>query len=162
MNQQTQTENIYNAHWYGPFATDCLEEVPATCVLYMLTGTHGQYGRNVPLYIGKTERNISTRIAEHEKSWLRNEPDPVSVYAAEIGSFTNWEQNWQMEEYVPLESTIICAVESLLIYAHQPVYNSRSKLSADDLARVARVFNTGRRSTLLPEVSGKYYFWDPQ
>ena len=69
----------FDVHWDGPFDPEALENVHGDSVLYMVTGTHGLYGRNVPLYIGKTERSIVSRLAEH--SWIWNEPDPVKIYA---------------------------------------------------------------------------------
>ena len=117
----------------------------------MICGTHGLYGRNVPLYIGKTEQSIQTRISQH--SWLNEEPDPVKIYTGCIGEFFSWKKYYEIEEYPPLSTRVIEQVESLLIYAHQPVYNNKSKLGNNRFESHMLVFNTGRRSTLYPEVS---------
>lgn len=146
----------YDVCWYGPYEYDpdndvLLPEIHVNNVLYMICGTHGLYGRNVPLYIGKTEQSIFTRISQH--SWLSEEPDPVKIYTACIGEFASWKNNLEVEEYPPLATRIIEQVESLLIYVHQPVYNSKSKLGNNRFDSHMSLFNTGRRGTLYPEVS---------
>ena len=157
-------ERIFDVFWEGPFDDDNLDD-DANCVIYMICGTHGLYGRNVPLYIGKTgtgsgkdQRTVKKRIAEHKASWINSEPDPVKIYTASISEFKSWDFNSKKKEYSPPDDvSIIDAVEALLIYSHQPVYNQRSKLSPNDASATLRLFNTGRRSSLYPEVSGKYY-----
>lgn len=156
MNNELKNKIIYEVYWYGPYDPDCLENVHPNNVLYMICGTYGLYGRNVPLYIGKTERSIQARLNEHH-TWIEDEPDPVKVYTAVIGKFLSWSHNSNIEEYPPLDRSVIEAAESLLIYSHQPVYNQRSKARADQLFREIRLFNTGHRSTLYPEISGRYY-----
>jgi|JI6StandDraft_1071083.scaffolds.fasta_scaffold155788_1 hypothetical protein len=146
----------YDVYWSGPYEYDpdndvLLPEIHANHVLYMICGTHGLYGRNVPLYIGKTEQSIHTRISQH--SWLSEEPDPVKIYTACMGEFVSWMTNFEVQEYPPLSTRIIEQVESLLIFAHQPVYNSRSKLGKNRYDSHVSIFNTGRRGTLYPEVS---------
>ena len=150
-------EDVFDVFWEGPKTLDELSSngVHENFVIYMICGTHGLYGRNVPLYIGKTDRGIAQRISEHH--WLEYEPDPVSVYVAAIGAFTDWATTEKTEEYPPPDIDTIKAVEQLLIYAHQPVYNQRSKLSINDKAAKIRIFNTGRRATLFPELSGLYW-----
>ena len=126
MNNELKNEIIYEVYWYGPYDPDSLEDVHSNNVLYMICGTHGLYGRNVPLYIGKTERSIQARLNEH-RTWIEDEPDPVKVYTAVIGKFMSWLHNSSIVEYLPLDRSVIEAVESLLIYSHQPVYNQPQK-----------------------------------
>lgn len=148
----------YDVHWYGPHPSDSVEILDdRNLVLYMLCGTHGMYGKSVPLYIGKTLRTVSARMKEH--SWIANEPDPVQVYAAAISrNFARWDEIQNDDEYPPPENATVERIESLLIYAHQPVYNSRSKGHIGTEIEDFVIFNTGRRSTLLPEVSTMYWY----
>ncbi len=147
----------YDVHWDGPYGPDELGEVDANYVLYMICGTHGLYGRNVPLYVGKTQREVSKRLREHK--WIDNEPDPVTIYIACIGEFFSWEKNSAMEEYPPPSGRVIDAIEALLIIAHQCAYNTRSKCKESIGDLDVHIFNTGRRATLFPEVSSR--FWVP-
>lgn len=113
------------------------------------------YGKNVPLYIGQTNEGIGVRISQHNKNWLEDEPDPVQIYTACIGKLHSWEHNSTQEEYAKgaLEDHVISEIESLLIYVHQPVYNRQCKQGSIKFKEHITVFNTGRRSTLYPEVS---------
>ena len=83
----------------------------------------------------------------------------VKVYVASVGKFESWEKAGHYEIYEALGSNTIKKVESILIFAHQPVYNIRSKKNAEDAKKI-RVFNTGRLGSLMPEISGLYYFGD--
>ena len=146
----------YDVCWYGPYDYDPesgvrLPDIHTNNVLYMICGTHGLYGRSVPLYIGKTEQGIRERIAQHK--WISEEPDPVKIYTACIGEFLSWKENMTIEEYPPLDSRLIEEIESLLIYVHQPVYNHRSKYGGSRFSFHLTVFNTGHRGPLYPEVS---------
>jgi len=147
-----------NVHWYGPHSIEDAEKLDdPNLVLYMICGTHGTYGKSVPLYIGKTYRTVSQRLGEH--AWIENEPDPVQVYAAAISKpFQAWNEIENDVEYLAPENRIIEEVESLIIYSHQPVYNTRSKGGAQNLGGDLVIFNTGRRSTLLPEISSMYWY----
>ena len=148
----------FEVAWYGPFDDAAHEDLAdRNLVLYMITGTHGLYGKNVPLYIGKTLQGVPTRIGQHE--WIEWEPDPVKIYAAAISpSFSNWSEVENITSYEPQPDSTICEIESLLIYAHQPVYNARSKGGQQASSRQIHLFNTGRRSSLYPEVSSLYWY----
>lgn len=148
----------FNVHWYGPYSFDDAGELDdQNLVLYMICGTHGIYGKSVPLYIGKTTRTPSKRLGEHK--WIGHEPDPVQVYAAAISKpFQAWHEIEHDEAYPAPENSIIDEVESLIIFAHQPVYNSRSKGGTQTPSNDLVIFNTGHRSTLLPEISSMYWY----
>ena len=70
------TEKEFDVYWEGPFGVDEFVEAKEEdhefeyAVLYMLCGTHGLYGRHVPLYIGRSDRGIQRRILQHKKIWL--------------------------------------------------------------------------------------------
>ena len=77
-------------------------------------------------------------------------------YAAAICEFSNWEELELPNKYErPKEKEIITAVEALLIYAHCPAYNTNFRTRLNNrLCNTIRLFNTGQRATLYPEVSG--------
>jgi hypothetical protein len=149
-------ETLYDVYWEGPFTLDNISETQENHVLYMICGFHLLYGQNIPLYIGKTERAILQRIKEHEKSWLYRQTTTVQIYVASIGEFSSWNNRNNMSEYIKSTSDIISKVEQLLIYAHQPVFNSSSKNKIDSDIAELRLFNTGKRHCLLPEISSLF------
>ncbi len=152
-------ELIFDIHWYGPYKKEELGTKDRTyCVLYSIYGTHPTYGPNVLLYIGRTEMDVLERLRQHE-DWLNDERDPVSVYIAAVGRFESWAKARATKDYPPPAIDTVKAVEALLIYAHQPAYNSQSKQNAQS-AKNLRLFNSGRYGGLLPEVSGRYYLGD--
>ena len=148
----------FNVHWYGPHSVEDARKLDdPNLVLYMICGTHGIYGKSVPLYIGKTNRTVSQRLSEHK--WIEHEPDPVQLYAAAISKpFQAWNEIANDEEYPVPDDQIIGEVEALTIFAHQPVYNERCKGGTQLLDHDVVIFNTGRRSTLLPEISSMYWY----
>jgi hypothetical protein len=160
----TQQETLhYDVTWYGPYEYDPENDVDLpgiheNNVLYMICGTHGLYGKNVPLYIGKTIQGVNSRIPQH--SWIAEEPDPVKVYTACIGEFISWDHNSKIDAYPPLSNSIITQIEALLIYVHQPVYNRQAKQGNIRFDSHISVFNTGRRSTLYPEISTRRWIGD--
>lgn len=154
-------EKLYDVYWEGPWKIS--DAKPASGhVLYQLVGTHCLYGPNQLLYIGQTQReNFGARLAEHIRVWAAKESDEVQVCLGSVGEFSDW-ATWNAstsERYdtVPRPDAIT-AIESLLIYAHQPAYNSREKVRIRPLSTEhLRVFNTGVFRRLLPEVSTRRY-----
>jgi hypothetical protein len=141
----TVEERVINVHWEGPFPLQGKERrTEEGHVIYQLYGSHHLYGRNVLLYIGITKRgNVSPRLAEHR--WTSEEYDQMTVYLGSIGEFSTWKE-WEEdkeETYEMADEETIKKVESLLIHAHQPVYNQRSKMGQ-----------------LFPEVSYRYFVDD--
>ena len=163
-------EVVINVHWEGPFEWEERKDrikgrIKDGHVLYQIYGLHHLYGRDVLLYIGSSvgkgsERDINTRLKEHSE-WIEWEPDKVKIYLGSLGRFSNW-KDWEEDEeetYGRADLKLVEMVEALLIYANQPCYNSRNKVSANQ-ARNIRIFNTGRYGQLLPEVSYWYYEGD--
>lgn len=148
---------IYDVHWQGPYSYEEFEELEhdPSLVLYSIYSTHPLYGRDVLVYIGKTLQGAKTRMSQHAW-WAKNESNPVIIYAASIGEFTTWEKWETIEEYPPISDSIISYIEELLIYSHQPAYNSRSINSVREGDNI-RVMNTGKYGSLLPELSSLYY-----
>ncbi|WP_439413072.1 hypothetical protein [Enterobacter ludwigii] len=60
-------------------------------------------------------------------------------------------------DYGVIDGTLLNAIEALLIYAHQPAYNSREKCQPIFSGYNFRVFNTYRRKALMPEISTLFY-----
>jgi len=152
-------ERIFDVYWEGPYKWEEYKKSPLDShVLYALYGTHPAYGQDVLLYIGKTERNVGVRLSEHAY-WIEDECDQTNVRVASLGEIESWE-GWDEEDrYKRAKDPDIEAVEALLIYAHQPAYNTKNKEGLK-ISRGIRVFNTGKFGSLLPEVSHRYYSED--
>jgi hypothetical protein len=146
-------EDLYEVFWDGPY--DCDEDNACAKdkakVLYQIYGSHHLYGRDVLLYIGRTERTPFKRILEHEE-WIQDEYDKMTVRYGSIREFGGWKNK---KPYL-VEASFVKKVEALLIYANQPAYNSRNKTDAE-IAKGIRIFNSGKLGHLLPEVSYKYF-----
>lgn len=163
MCNSNQAIKIYDVYWEGPYSLDAImQDRDRTIVkewhcLYQIYGDHPTYGRDVLLYIGKTERDAKERVSEHY-SRFSNQCDEVKVFLASFGEFTRWHE-MRKGNYDPVskDNTELNAIESLLIYAHQPAYNSKSLTSPTFEGQVFRVFNTGRRKSLMPEISTQFY-----
>lgn len=152
-------EKIYEVCWDGPYTKDTLDEISEEdnnkYVLYKVYGSHPVYGNNVLLYIGMTGRGIKKRLVEHDY-WMDEERfGPSKIYVASIGEFSDWESSNKIDIFNSPSREIIEQVESLLIYSHQPVHNSKSRDSAKN-AKEIRIFNTGKYGHLMPEVSGLF------
>jgi len=146
-------EMILDVYWEGPYKWDERAKVSGSHnVLYALYGQHHVYGRHSLLYIGRTS-NIEDRLDTHDK-WVAYEYDDVELRVASIGKFQGWDAWNKPGNYPPAEEKWVADVESLLILAHQPSYNSKDKGGAG--LRDLRIFNTGRPGPLLPEVSSLY------
>lgn len=124
-----EKERIFDVHWYGPYSLKKLEGKVGedkNFALYAVYGTHPLYGQNVLLYIGMTTQSLRERIDQHN-SWISEQADPVSVYAAAIAPFETWAAARASDNYPRPHPTDIKAIEALLIFAHQPAYNLMSK-----------------------------------
>ncbi|EAA5259355.1 hypothetical protein DP804_23205 [Salmonella enterica subsp. enterica] len=83
--------------------------------------------------------------------------EDVKLFIGSYGVFDNWEIRRSIVKYEDVDSNTLDVIESLLIYAHQPSYNS-SKLCRNDFKNYRlRLFNTGKRKALLPEISTEYW-----
>jgi len=149
-------ERTFDVYWEGPFSIEQVQsETDSNHALYAVYSTHQVYGRNVLVYIGMTEQELRERIKQHAP-WLDLECDPVQVYAASIGPFTTWKAADRATDYPKPPREDILAIEALLVFAHQPAYNTSAKHSALQ-SKNLRIFNTGRFGSLFPEVSGRYF-----
>ena len=152
---ELEKEDFVRLNWVGPFSygEDGLDEslldrfgpkgkkkklakLLEKPGLYMILGDHPVHGPRSLLYIGETD-SFQTRFEGHHV-WVKDEWR-VEVYLAELE--------------VPQRRK---DVESLLIYAHSPVYNSRSVVNPPKFLPHLRVWNEGRYWKLLPEVSSQH------
>lgn len=168
MNQEkNEAVPIIDAYWEGPYSSINIgenQDLEGHC-LYQIYGTHPVYGANTLLYIGRTNRKkIYTRLKEH--SWIDAQSDECQIFVASCGYFMGWDK-WhedKRERYEPYQcdSILLSAIESLLIYAHQPSYNSANLKSTSFAKLPFRLFNSGRRAMLNPEISTQFYSDSPQ
>lgn len=153
---------IIDIYWEGPYTIDNINEAQKSAhCLYQVYGPHPVYGTSTLLYIGKTEaQTIDKRIKQH--SWISNQADKCNIYVATCALFSNW-KNWggddrkRYEKFEEINGITISNLESLLIYAHQPSYNSQSLKSTGFAKKAFRIFNSGTRVLLLPEISTQFY-----
>lgn len=152
---------IYDIYWEGPYTLDELNKKDNELIihnghcLYQIYGDHPCYGRDVLLYIGKT-KNMTNRLWQHYNKYS-SECESVKVFIGSCGMFESWEERWEIEKYGPIGEHIVDAIESLLIHAHKPAYNSSKLLSIHFNDLNLRVFNTNKRKSLIPELSTTYY-----
>ncbi len=150
-------EVSYDIYWEGPYDWDTRKgKAKSHHVLYQLYGQHPIYGRDVLLYIAMT-KDGAERLEQHEQ-WIRDECDKMTFRLGSLGEFTSWEEWNKPGDYRKKERDIVQQVEALLIYAHQPAYDSSNKSSAKDISEGIRIFNSGHFGQLLPELSYRYYF----
>jgi hypothetical protein len=148
-----ERELIVDVYWDGPFKWEKRQnELKENHVIYTMYGQHLVYGPYSLLYIGRTS-DIATRLYDHNK-WVAYEYDKVELRCASIGYFQGWEEWENQEDYAKADTDLVADVESLLIFAHQPAYNTKGKVMTR--AKELRIFNTGHLGPLLPEVSSLY------
>ena len=144
--QHDARERHVKLHWEGPFllrdgklVSHPLEPYPIPNGgggLYMIHGLNPLSNNSCLLYIGLTER-FGKRIADHG-DWLGRE--------------------WRVEVYlasVP-DPDLRADLEALLIYSHQPQYNSRDHSRCRNFTAPLRIWNVGRFWGLHPEVSSRH------
>jgi hypothetical protein len=112
---------IIHLLWQGPLTIEEALKLSSTSDygLYQIYGTHSVTGPNTLLYVGQAnDRNFSRRLADHEKVWLRWEPDPVRIYVGRIadplGSPLS-DEGW---------ADMITRAEAVTIYFVGPAYNN--------------------------------------
>lgn len=152
-------EPIYDVLWDGPFVYE-KERINGTVkkehVLYQLYGRHPLYGSDHLLYIGRTNRGAD-RLREHD-NWIQYEQDNYHIRLASVGVFSSW-RHWESDGWEPyaLDQGInLESIESLLIHANQPCYNTSSKNTITVNGHFT-IFNTGHFGEILPESSTRRY-----
>ena len=155
---ELEEEEFVRLNWVGPFSygedglaeslldrfgpsgkKKKLDAILNKSGLYTILGDHALHGPRSLLYIGETE-SFKQRFLEHD-SWV-SEEDRVEVYVAKL------KEPQRRKD-----------VESLLIYAHSPIYNSRNVAEPPKLKPHLRVWNEGRYWKLFPEVSSQHEWY---
>jgi len=145
---------VIHVDWEGPYNSETIYELNdegSDYGIYQIYGTHGIYGTDVLLYIGKADQQtFFTRLKQHK--WVGFDPDAegVKIYVGRLaGAKTPSSHDWSRE---------IDLVEKLLIYSHSPAYNTQNLNSIpDEACKFIHVLNWGKHRELLPEVSGARY-----
>lgn len=141
---------IINLLWSGPekINSDNFKEAfKDKKGIYQIYGTHPIYGRNVLLYIGRTNVSFKTRLEKHDLDWIIYEYDEVQIYTGEIVN----------DEGVPQDDPeSIINAESLLIYFSAPAYNSQGLIELKKGEDVI-LLNFGKIGSIPCEVSTFWY-----
>ena len=134
-------ETTVHVIWEGPLSPNdvaALQDGTRDRGVYAIYGPHNVYGQSALLYIGKAERPFGIRIPEH--GWHQYER--ASEIQIHVGRFA----------VAPGQPSVpVGSVESLLIYAHGPAYNSSSVQDPppDSPLRELRILKWGSASSLL-------------
>ncbi|MBU1537996.1 hypothetical protein KKF84_21970 [Myxococcota bacterium] len=171
MSDQLRERDIYAIEWCGPISWEqALAEENIGKLLYCIYGNHPVYGGSTLLCIGMTIGTLGAKMRDH-KRWVGYESASFEVRYGKVYDFTCWDC------FLPEKNDVGCAllldeteapeeferilldIESLLIFAHQPAYNSESlkTFRNPDI----RLFNFRNVGKLLPEVGGRYYHNGP-
>lgn len=139
--------------WEGPFDLKQVERInneDRDYGVYQIYGHHPLYGSSVLLYIGQAQvQTFGKRISQQE--WKnRSDPDNMQVYVGRLAGRNKITSDaW---------NTLIEQTEKLLIYAHQPAFNTQStkSLPEEDVLE-NRIYNWYSHRDLFPEVSGRRF-----
>jgi hypothetical protein len=135
-------------NWDGPLSVSQASELKSSedYGLYQYYGDHPVYGSGVLLYIGKVTRQpFGARLNQH--NWHNWIPSETEIYVGRICSDTQME-NSEWESMIDIS-------EKIQIYAHSPAFNTSNLNKIGHHNNDVRVFNWGKRKSLLPEVSIK-------
>lgn len=144
-----------NILWEGPFKLNeliSLNDESKDYGIYQIYGGHPVYGTNVLLYIGKAaKQTFCERI--NQEGWDGNKnAKSLNIYIGRMTGKTPTNELWCKE---------IGIAEKLLIYAHEPAFNSQNiKFIPEDDVKDIHIFNWGCYCDLMPEVSGKRWTRD--
>lgn len=162
---------IVDIYWEGPFSghkevkiyvNDDARGKETDYFFYQIYGNHQVYGKDVLLYIGLSNNGSTGVVDRLEKhaAWISKLPSEVTIYIGSFGKFTEWVEWHKKRFYTESDNPDVLKpnfIESLLIFAHQPCVNSASKASPSFGTKAFRIFNTGRKQSLFPEISTQYY-----
>ena len=115
-------------------------------VLYQLYGDSHLYGRDVLLYIGKTNRKVEERLSEHIKSVFGF----VNNLSISVGKIINY----------PVESLEV--PESILIANHKPSFNKEYIHLLADGATDSKIIIINNGHCLSLKSSCTNYWWVKQ
>jgi len=172
---------IIDIYWEGPFENFenvskyvCTDErgLKTDYFFYQIYGEHAIYGKDVLLYIGMSENGkdvnkeegIVSRLKNHNDNWTGGLCSEIKIYIGSYGHFRDWcfwrnkEENLYYKKPLHVDGNPeIPEIEALLIYAHKPAFNCASIRNIKIVKTKFHIFNTGRRRSLFPEISTRYY-----
>ena len=144
---------LVELEWFGPFyfqenrfnpfpsahlPEGGIEELADQSGIYIVIGEHAIHGSQALLYIGQA-KNLSGRFTSQFEGWVQYQNN-VQVYLAPVD-----------------DESLMRPIEALLIYSHSPANNSEyiGMGSVPEILRKSpvRIWNSGRRWRLFPEVS---------
>ncbi|QOR67139.1 GIY-YIG nuclease family protein [Cytobacillus suaedae] len=139
---------IVNVRWYGPYSLEnfCNKETSLYNGIYAIYRVFG--GKETLLYIGKTSRDFSSRISEHNKHWLWGVKGYIQIRVG-ILEFPNGGK-FSLQK--------LSDVESLLILWHLPKENTASTVYYRGRFSL-EVYNVGRRGLIDKKVSADDLIW---
>lgn len=173
--------HIIDIYWEGPFkdfievsnyVTTNERGMSTDYFFYQIYGEHASYGKDVLLYIGMSENGknvnkedgIVSRLKKHNDNWTGGLCSEIKIYIGSYGYFRSWSfwHDKRLNPYYKKPLHIdgypeIPEIESLLIYAHKPAFNCASIRNIGAIQSEFHIFNTGRRRSIFPELSTKYY-----
>ena len=144
--------NIQDIHiyWEGPSTLNdikLLKNENQDYGIYQVYGHHPLYGNDVLLYIGRAKkRTFGERLPE--EGWeFDYDPKNTQIYIGLIAGHDKINnKKWEL---------MIELAEKLLIYSHNPIYNTSNTVTIDrEALKDVRVYNWNTHRDLLPEVSG--------
>lgn len=145
---------------------------------YQIYGQHLNNDADTLLYIGMSDvdkqknggNGVVNRLENHQKNWTGGLRSEIKIYIGSYGRLVDW-NHWNDPENnkyytTPLDKDnfpTIAEIEALLIYAHKPSINCASIRNVNALERCNfYLFNTGKRRSLFPELSARYYINNEQ
>ena len=139
--------------WEGPFNINELERINdenKDYGVYQIYGHHPLYGNNVLLYIGQAQQQTFGKRIPQENWQNLSDPDNAQVYVGRLaGKNKISSDKW---------NTLIEQTEKLLIYAHQPAFNTQSTKSLPEADVMEnKIYNWHSHRDLFPEVSGRRF-----
>ena len=146
-----EKDGILRVEWQGPLALDEVAKLqkPMDAGLYAIYRPHVIYGRYTLVHIGMTCTTFGDRINARHPGVDVNTTSEIRVHVGRLS-----ERPYDVKEF----ENLLKNVETLLIYAHTPAFNSNcitdnSVASLPDL----RIFNINENGMILPEVSTARY-----
>lgn len=135
-------------NWHGPYSLLNLgyKELAGNIGIYAIYRTYGN--KETLLYIGKTERSFSQRLAEHYKDWLYQVKGKITVRLGIV----------EIPYGGRFSPKRLSDIESLLITWHAPMYNTSSAVYYRGRFNL-QINNVGRRTSIDKFVTTEALVW---
>jgi hypothetical protein len=147
-------ETIIHIKWEGPYNNNLKDSIVIDIGIYQIYGLYPSHNRNSLLYIGKTDIDFLQRLEQHK--WIQgidwekqiSDSNNIEIYLGKI------EKKYTI---------YLNKIESLLIFAHKPIFNIKEKNSIPEYDDPIRILNWENFKYLMPEVSTLRWskkYWD--